>query len=257
MPPNRLKVTRATKKRHRRRRHRPHKHQPQHAHSQPTPPPPPERYIHHIEVSKQRANASDGNVADLSGALGWKVVSDSRRTWISGLLGWSGSAQHVHLNQVVVERDTHNVVGVGPLSSVSASYRTRWQGPWVGFDFVTLVDYNLTLFGSGEWHWASFQSNANWRYGDFFNATFRQKARAYGVKGTLGLDWNFCSCWTLGIMGDYQQWLTKKGSNHTHISRKNLPSERADMVIPVMEKSTLRRTRWSSFSVSAQLAYRF
>jgi hypothetical protein len=220
-----------------------HKHQP--------------RYRHHVEESEQTASASHGNVADLSAAIGYKFISDSRRTWVSGLLGWSGHAQDLHLSGAEQKEDSLSVIGVGPLHDLSGSLNARWQGPWVGFDFLTLVDYNVTVYGSGEWHWASYQANGDWKYGQAYCASIRQRARGYGVKGTLGVDWNFCADWTLGIIGDFQRWSTRSGSNRNKVRYNTLPSDRIAYVFPIMEKSALHRVIWISFSVSAQIAYRF
>jgi|GEM_PF-5705518 len=216
-----------------------------------------EKYRHHTEVSEQTASASDGNVADLSAAIGWKVITDSRRSWVSGLLGWSGHAQDLHVSGAYQKEDSKSVIGHGPIKGLSGKLNARWQGPWVGFDFVSLVDYNVTVYGSGEWHWASYEACGDWKFGSDYCASIRQRARGYGIKGTLGVDWNFCYSWTLGLIGNFQRWSTKSGSNRNRISHNTLPSERIAFIMPVIEKSALRRVTWISFSVSAQLAYRF
>jgi len=216
-----------------------------------------DRFCLRKEESEQEARSNSGSVGDVSAAVGWKAISSSGRTWIAGFGGYSGSWQSLELRHFTQVKDSLGVFGVGPLCCVSGNYSTSWQGPFVGFDSSTLVDYNVTLFCSGEWHWASYSAKGNWIYTTDYNARIRHDARGYGVVGVLGVDWRPCAAWAFGVLGNFQQWSTRHGTNRSDLRCSTVPEDNQAAAFPVVEKCRLQNVKWISFSVSFLASYRF
>jgi hypothetical protein len=152
-------------------------------------------------------------------------------------------------------------LGFTPLGSIfglRSDYSARWAGPWLGFDFSSMVECGITLFGSGEWHWANYRANGHWKYVENdYRAHFRHSAVGYGAVGTLGFDWTINNCWAFGMMGNYQQWSTRKGSNRANEHQGCHFRDPINMTFPIAKKSHLERVKWTSYSISAMVSYRF
>lgn len=211
-----------------------------------------------LEFSRQSSESDRGNVADVSGALGWKVVSDGGRGWFAAVGGYSYHTQNLHMHHFDQKVALFNFIPTGSIPSLRSEYHTRWAGPFLGVDFSALVECNVTIFGSAEWHWARYEGNGHWKYvEDDYLAHIRQKANAYGAVGVLGFNWAPCDCWGFGLEGNYQNWSTKKGQNRAKVKRNGRPDSGFSHTFPVVEKSHLRRVKWTSFSISGLISYSY
>lgn len=217
----------------------------------------PDKFCIREEESEQEAKSNSGSVGDVSAAVGWKVISNTGRIWIAGFGGYSGHWQSLELHHFTQTKDTLDAFGVGPLCSLSGNYSTTWQGPFVGFDASAMVDYNVTIFGSGEWHWADYRACGNWKYCSDYNAHIRHKARGYGVVGVLGFDWRPCLEWSFGVLGNFQQWSTRYGTNSSDIRCSTVPDDNKELGFPVVKKCRLQNVKWISFSISFLASYRY
>ncbi|MBA3603865.1 MAG: hypothetical protein H0W50_09565 [Parachlamydiaceae bacterium] len=210
------------------------------------------------EESKQEGDVRSGHVGDVSGGFGYKVISNGGRAWIAGILGYSYETQSVELKNLRQKKDSLNVMGDSEsLNGLRGRYSARWVGPWVGIDFSTIVECNVTVFGSAEWHISDYRGKGSWRMGDAYNASFKHHTRGYGAVGTLGFDWAPIDQWGFGVLATYEQWSTRKGQNRSRINNQ-LPGESfLPFSFPVAKKTPLRRVKRVSYSISAQTSYRF
>lgn len=212
---------------------------------------------HRHEFSKQSADADMGYVCDLSGGLGWKVISGGARSWVAGLIGYSYERQSLKLKNFKQTRDTLNLIVPEALNSVHGSYRTRWVGPFVGIDFLGKVECDVTIFGSAEWHVCDYRGEGTWQRHPAYKAEIRHHARGYGAVATLGFDWAPWDHWGFGLIANYQQWSTRKGRNHSTTNSLLFPSSQLPLSFPVAEKSRLYRVKWISYSFQLTTTYRF
>jgi len=210
------------------------------------------------EYSEQTSRSENGYVADLVGGVGWKVVGLDGRSWIAGLGGYSYHRQSYEMTHFEQKFDLIDLVNVGKIPGLKGTYVTCWTGPWLGVDYLSKIEYDVTLYGSLEWHFAKFRADGRWTYTEAYNGHFRQNSQGYGAVARMGLDWTPCDNWAFGICGDYQIWSTKnKGRNRATVVN-NLPmGDEIDLTFPVVERASLRRVRWNSYSINGLVTYRF
>lgn len=211
-----------------------------------------------LEFSRQSSESDRGTVADVTGGIGWKVLSEGGRGWIAILGGYSYHRQNLHMHNFDQKVALFNFIPTGSIPGLRSDYETRWAGPFVGTDFAALVECNVTIFGSAEWHWARFSGNGHWKYvEDGYEAHIRQKANAYGAVGVLGFDWAPCDCWSFGLVGNYQNWSSKKGQNRAKVKKNERPDSPFSHTFPVVERSHVNRAKWTSFSISGMIGYSY
>lgn len=214
---------------------------------------------HRREYSKQSSESDNGYVTDLLGGVGWKVVSFDGRTWVAGVGGYSFHRQSLEMKNFEQEKDFFDILGAGAkITGLKGTYLTSWTGPWLGVDFLTKVEYDVTMYGSFEWHWAKYRASGHWTYIDEYQAHIRHNSHGYGAVGRLGVDWTPCEAWAFGVCGDYQIWSTKsEGKNRASVNN-NIPAwDLIPLTFPVVKRSSLRRVKWNSYSISALVSYRF
>src|SRR5262249_1399211 len=119
------------------------------------------------------------------------------------------------------------------------------------------VECDVNIFGSAEWHICDFRGEGSWQRGSAFNSRIRHHTRGWGAVGTLGFDWAPCDRLGFGLIGNYQQWSTKRGTNRSRTRSLLLPSSQLPLSFPVAKKSRLFRVKWISYSISFLTTYRF
>lgn len=233
-----------------------------------------------FEIARSKSSVS-GTVYDAKIAVGYQFKWCDDSLAIAPLVGYSWHGQHFkdsHLQQEFFGDETVEVLGgrsyyssyyYGNYSNDysydgcsyggnNSSYHTRWSGPFIGFDF----DYRFgcgceaewELFGSYEFHWASFNSKAHWVLIEDLVDGFKQHAKnAYGNVFNIGVKWDFCECWTLAVKGEFQWWWADRGHD-----RAELAEGRAGNVdIDCYTKFPVHNIKWNSASISVDLGMVF
>ncbi len=141
----------------------------------------------------------------------------------------------------------------------NGKYHTRWNGPFLGFDF----DYRFgcgceadwELFGTYEFHWAQYHAKAHWPHrSDIFKGEFRHHAKdAYGQVFDIGLKWDFCECWTVALKGEFQWWWADKGHDRAKTSSRSI----GDVSRTCSVKIPLKDIKWDSASISVDVGMVF
>lgn len=188
-----------------------------------------------------------GHVYDLSGAVGYRVISTCRRFTATPLIGYSQFAQYLHMysgNQIF---DAFNF-SYGPFPGLNSTYTTRWFGPWLGMDFNARVERCAFLFGSVQWHMLTYRGHGNWNLRDDLGP-FEHRAYGYGYLGTLGTNWEIWNNWSIGVVGSYRMFRTKHGYEYVRIY---LPDG-----FSFEGRTKFNGAIWHSWNASAIVAWRF
>ena len=240
-----------------------------------------------FEHSKSKAK---GHVYDAKIAVGYQFKMCDDSFAIAPLVGYSWHGQHIkdhHLrDNFYFDYDEEGIdivdVDVIRARSLSSSdyypsfsrygysdsygssgkhhshYHTRWNGPFVGFDF----DYrfgcgceaNWELFGTYEFHWAQYHARGHWKLRPDLIDGFRHHSKnAYGNVFDIGIKWDFCECWTLALKGEFQWWWADHGRDRAKIAEFS----RGDVKTDCFTKIPLRDIKWDSASVSIDVGMVF
>lgn len=228
-----------------------------------------------------------GHVYDARIAIGYQFKMCDDSFAIAPLIGYSWSGQHLkdknlHQEFYFPEAGAIDVEAIraksgsdyyyGSFSDYSysgyssssgnknhARYNTRWNGPFLGFDF----DYRFgcgceadwELFGTYEFHWAEYHAEGHWpRRTDLIDGRFHQHSKnAYGQLFDIGLKWDFCECWTVALKGEFQWWWADKG----HDKARTCESHHGDVKRDCYVKIPLKDIKWQSAAVSIDLGMVF
>lgn len=233
------------------------------------------------EFSHSRSDTK-GHVYDAKIAVGYqfKLCDDSFS--ISPLIGYSWHGQHLkddHLNfsgdyysdtEAFVSSDSYSdssysdyyfetygsyyYDSYSSFGGTNARYNTRWNGPFLGFDFDYRFWCDWTLFGSYEFHWARFHAKAHWNFrSDLFDG-FNQRAKnAYGQVVDIGVRWDFCDCWTASIKGEFQWWWADHGRDRALFAEGSL----GDIKTKCYLSTPVRDIKWCSAGISVDLGMVF
>jgi hypothetical protein len=234
-----------------------------------------------FEFARSRSRAR-GNVYDARIAVGYqfKLCDDSFS--VAPLVGYSWHGQHIrdrHLRQNFYNNGDETIVVDGNFnrsksygysyfdssSSGNSSYsyggnhsryHTRWNGPFIGFDFDYLFGCacDWTIFGTYEFHWAEYHARARWDLRSDLCDGFRHRAKnAYGNVFDIGLKWAFCESWTLSVKGEFQWWWAHRGHDRTRIFAADLGNAHTDCFLSI----PLRDIKWESAAVIVDIGLVF
>jgi hypothetical protein len=243
-----------------------------------------------VEFARSHSKVK-GHVYDVKLAVGYqfKLCDDSFS--IAPLIGYSWHGQHLedrHLRQSFISDDeTYFTDGFDTTGTRSyyyysdyygsdsydvdsycydyssysyggnhSKYHTRWNGPFIGFDF----DYRFgcccewDLFGGYEFHWAQYDAKGKWELrSDLLNGFHHRAKDAYGSVFDIGVKWDFCECWTLAVKGEFQWWWADHGRDRALIAEGRLGDVKTDCHISM----PLRDVKWQSASISVDLGMVF
>lgn len=190
------------------------------------------------------AKADKGEVLDFSGGIGYHFTFLCDRATISPIGGYAYSEQHLRQYDLFVIFDALTFEH-GPVPGLHSNYRTHWAGPWLGADFTLRMTRELSLFGTGEYHWIRYWGSGHWNLRPDFVKDFKHRASGWGQVYKLGMNYDFpCSHWSIGIVGNYQIWLTHSGRNRQFFHDCHA-------------ETRLNPVHWHTYSVMGQVKYLF
>jgi hypothetical protein len=142
----------------------------------------------------------------------------------------------------------------GSFGGTNSTYHTRWNGPFIGFDFDYHFWCDWTLFGGYEFHWARYHAKAKWHFRcDLLDGFHHRAKNAYGNVFDIGLRWDFCDCWTVALKGEFQWWWANHGRDRALIAETSCGNVDAKCFLSI----PLRNIKWHSESVSIDLGMVF
>ncbi len=198
------------------------------------------------EFSRSNNSADDGDVLDVTFGMGPRFRKSLGRPgitmWLSPLVGYS-----YHEQNLVMTDGVQTVPLLGPFSGLNSTYDTEWRGPWVGLDVSLEMDAIHTVFGSIEYHWASYEGRANWNLRPEFAhpLSFLHEANGTGITASLGLEEHLIQDWTFIVKIDYLDWRTDAGIDYVFFSDGGIA------------RTPLNEVRWESYALTFEFRHAF
>jgi Protochlamydia outer membrane protein len=200
------------------------------------------------EYSRSSNSADGGTLLDMSIGLGYQFLFCSGRLRLSPLLGYSYSAQALTLTDGVQVVATPGLTPpAGPIQGLYSTYDASWLGPWLGIDLSFKVAEKVTLFGTLEYHWATYDAdgNLNLRTDLAHPKSFEHDADGKGFLIALNAEYLLAGSWSLNMSLNYQKWSTDPGLDRLYYANGSVAETR------------LNEVNWDSYALMLGLVYRF
>ena len=193
------------------------------------------------EYSRSNNSGNGGHVFDASLAMGWKM-RDTKTQRTSLLAGYGYSRQLLRMTN-----GFQTIPATGPFAGLNASYRTVWQGPWLGLQHEERLNKRLNLIARLEYHWLSYDAEARWNLRPDLEqpVTNNHWADGTGIVASLGLYYAAGSRWHLGAWVDYTRDTTGYGTDQVNgATGKKI-------------RIRLNEARWDSWAYRLKATYLF
>ena len=205
-----------------------------------------------LEFSRSN-NDTDGNdVLDTSIGVGLRFRVLNGRLALTPLVGLSYHEQNLNLTDGVQTIATPSrTPPLGALAGLDSRYETEWSTGWMGIDLDYQANALFSLFGSAQYHLADFSADAVWNLRTTGPNAFAQDpsfshtANGSGVVLAAGLVINLTPRWAIDLVGDYQRWETKRGTDTIFYADGSIG------------RTYLNKVSWDSSSLNIGLKYRF
>ncbi len=196
------------------------------------------------EFSRSNNNSDQGSVVDLSAGIGYpfRFLPDSYDLRVTPLGGYS-----YHEQNLTITDGFQTIPRTGSFGGLDSEYQTRWRMPWVGLDLSLKSSPKFTFFGTAEYHWGRYQGTGRWNLRTDFSQpkSFRHRAIAKGITGSLGVAYALTKRWDLFTGIEVQKWHTDPGIDTTFFSDGTTSDTR------------FNRANWNSFYVNFGSTYSF
>jgi hypothetical protein len=114
------------------------------------------------EYSRSSNSADCGRILIAAIGLGYQFSFGSGTFRLSPLIGYSYNSQDLTLKEGVQVIATPGLTPpAGPIQGLDSTYDASWLGSWLGIDLSSEISERVTLFGSVEYHWATFDAEAD------------------------------------------------------------------------------------------------
>ncbi len=209
-----------------------------------------------LEFSRSNNKADEGDTLGASAAVGyafdWKTTSPVQLIRLIGLGGYSYDKQKFSMTdgvQTLSECSIYYgciVPAVGPFAGLDSSYNARWRGPFLGLDLGLRVADRHSLRMRGQYHWTSYNGQANWNLrSDFLhNRSFEHDADGTGYLLSLMYAYALTESVDLTLAGEYQRFTTDPGLDRTY-------------TIFGTDTTRLNEVKWDAKLVRVGMDYRF
>lgn len=192
---------------------------------------------------------ADGHTIDASGGLGYYF--NPCDCWgFAPFAGWS-------YDEIDVEgKHVRTPLNGSPIDIGTIKYRSKFQGPWIGIDFLFFEDFCYQISFGYELH------HAHWRAArklpgpdlglDFGTTTGFSNVRTHNniwgnvfhLEGIYSLN----ECWDIGLSFKYQIW---KSAGSGRYRRTSTPLD------PAITHAVIQDVSWESFTATANIGYVF
>lgn len=195
-----------------------------------------------LEFSRTNNDTVDDDVWDLSLALGYRfryAAENGTATYLIPLVGYSRHEQNLRITNA-----NQTIPATGSIPGVNSTYQSRWEGNWLGVEFLTDAPSNINAYFRLEYHWADFSAEANWNLRTDLEhpRSFEQEADGTGTVISLGfLTVPQSSRWSFRVGLDFQRWATDPGVNQVYFTDGTVAATR------------LNRVEWKSWALSLGL----
>lgn len=163
--------------------------------------------------SLSHSKANRGELFDFSFGIAWQCAFFQERLKIAPAFGFSNHEQHLRMIHGKLILDVFDPSQEGSMRDVHNNYRAQWYGPWVGADIKFDVCKNLELFGTYEYHWASYEGTGHWNLRTDFIGDFEHTGCGNGSLAYLGGKYKISSGWDVGLLFKYQIMQLRNGTD--------------------------------------------
>jgi hypothetical protein len=218
-----------------------------------------------VEFSRSTARTK-GHVYDANIAVGYEFHFCDDNLTFAPLIGYSWKGQHVHDSHLVQEiafdpeypsEDAYSYyLGSSgqSIDGLHSSYKTRWNGPFVGFDSEYHYDCEWSIIAGYEYHWGQYHAKGDWNLREDLPNGFTHHAKnSYGHVFDLGLKWDFCECWTASLHGGFQYFRADHGRDRALVSETDV----GDIDAKLYVSAPLKKVQWYSGSIALDLGLVF
>ncbi|MBL4764114.1 MAG: hypothetical protein JKX67_02365 [Colwellia sp.] len=168
-----------------------------------------------LEFSRSNNSGDKGSVLDISVATGynWTVPFKKYSTYPNiefrpqiGLSYYSQNLTITDGNKTVSEYI--NKVPLGLFPGAKTTYDATWFGPWLGLKSKFNLTESFSLSLNLEYHYAKYDSTANWNLRANFAhpESFTQQADGYGLIGDVAGEYKLNTQLSLNLLLRYQDW---------------------------------------------------
>jgi hypothetical protein len=207
-----------------------------------------------VEFASSCGRSKKGHVYDASLALGYLFKWCDDSVGLAPVVGYSWHGQHLNIREGYDYYNQDTNCGCDSVSGLNSHYHTRWNGPFLGLDFDYRFGCEWTLFASYEYHWAHYHAKADWNLrSDLVDGFNHRSHNAHGQIATLGLKWDFCECWTLGLTGQWQWFQARHGKDRALVADVCA----GDLDVECFLTTPLRQVKWQSASISLDIGMVF
>lgn len=190
-----------------------------------------------LEFSRSENDTQDDDVLDLALAIGYRLTHrlERSRLHVIPLLGLSRHEQRLRITN-----GFQALPPLGPFPGLDSTYRTKWDGPWLGIELASDSASGAGGFLRLEHHWADYNATANWNLRDDFQhpRSFEHEADGKGFVASLGFSRSIRKGWSTRVSFDYQRWRSDPGIDRVYFANGAVAVTR------------LNEVRWTSRAVS-------
>ena len=149
-------------------------------------------------------DSNEGGVTSYRATIGY-ALSFLKKHSISPLAGYGNDAQSLHML-----REYGNVQG-----DLNSTYKTKWNGPFAGFDLRIVLHRALILTGGFTYHQTKYYAKANWNLIQDFHhpISFEHRAKGYGLSSGAGIEYLLHEQISIRLNANYNRWITGKGTD--------------------------------------------
>ena len=205
------------------------------------------------EYSRSISETSGDQLWDLSVGVGYPFFFMQRRLMVAPLIGGSLHKQNFRITDGRQVITWENGPTTESLSGLDTTYRAKWMGPWAGCDLRYQVAPGskrgpaISAGFSMELHWAAYEGEGNWnlRSNLAHPKSLEHEADGHGIVLGAELLIGLRPDLDLRLNASYQDWDTRRGSDHKFLSDGTTSETR------------LNDVDWDTHSVMVGLIYHF
>jgi hypothetical protein len=207
-----------------------------------------------LEFSRS-VNGVDGNsVWDGSIGVGPRLSFFDATVFVCPMLGYAIARQELNIvdgYQVLTAPPAGT--STGPIDGLDSRYQTRWQGPWIGVDFLLSMPMakgpfrSVNVMFTGEYHWVDYAAEANWNLRTDLQhpVSFSHEAEGTGMMVGTTIVFETRNHWGFNLGMNMMDMTTDSGLDRVY---------HAD---GTTNDTCLNEVSWRAFTFEAGICYRF
>lgn len=208
--------------------------------------------------AQSKNDAKKGEAIDLSFGLGYPLHYWCNELVIIPLIGYALNEQHLTMQNGFQTVDTFHG-HVGPIPDLHSNYRARWMNAWIGLDFGYQATCEFLIYGSAEYHFASYRGSGHWNLRNDFVGPFKHNGNdANGFLVALNAEYDICYGFAAGVFANYRMMQLNGGTDKTHFLEPQF-DQNGNYIgdIELTGTSKLNSVKWHSYRIGMNASYEF